>query len=203
MLTAPQQKRPVHAVFSEGTCQSAGILISGLRIEERCAPRWKDVDLKGRDIRVRKTVQRIFYKEWNGAAKSSVVLTAPKTRSAVRDVPLASFLVPLLRELRCGDSEAYVLSGSRRCLETKTYRTLYNRFLERYSMPLLRFHGLRHTFATRCVENGADCKTVSALLRHASVSLPLNLYVHPQMEQKRKCIRRLPLYENCRAARRF
>lgn len=203
MLTAPQQKRLVHAVFSEGACQSAGILISGLRIEERCAPRWKDVDLKGRDIRVRKTVQRIFYKEWNGAAKSSVVITAPKTCSAARDVPLASFLVPLLRELHCSDPETYVLSGGRKCLEPKTYRTFYKRFLERNNLPMLRFHGLRHTFATRCIEDGTDCKTVSALLGHASVSLPLNLYVHPRMEQKRKCIRRLPLYENCRAARRF
>ena len=126
-----------------------------------------------------------------------------KTRSAARDVPLASFLVPLLRELHCSDPETYVLSGDRKCLEPKTYRTFYKRFLERNNLPMLRFHGLRHTFATLCIEDGADCKTVSALLGHASVNLTLSLYVHPQIEQKRKCIERLPVYESRRAARRF
>ena len=97
VLTASEQKRLVCAALSEGNCRSAGILISlytGLRIGELCALQWKDIDLKGRIVHVRKTVQRIFYKEWTGAAKSSVVITAPKTRSAARDVPLASFLVP-------------------------------------------------------------------------------------------------------------
>ena len=178
-------------------------LYTGLRIGELCALQWKDIDLKGRIVHVRKTVQRIFYKEWTGATKSSVVITAPKTRSAARDVPLASFLVPLLRELHCSDPETYVLSGDRKCLEPKTYRTFYKRFLERNNLPMLRFHGLRHTFATLCIEDGADCKTVSALLGHASVNLTLSLYVHPQIEQKRKCIERLPVYESRRAARRF
>lgn len=206
VLTASEQKRLVCAALSEGNCRSAGILISlytGLRIGELCALQWKDIDLKGRIVHVRKTVQRIFYKEWTGATKSSVVITAPKTRSAARDVPLASFLVPLLRELHCSDPETYVLSGDRKCLEPKTYRTFYKRFLERNNLPMLRFHGLRHTFATLCIEDGADCKTVSALLGHASVNLTLSLYVHPQIEQKRKCIERLPVYESRRAARRF
>ena len=76
ILTASEQKRLVCAALSEGNCRSAGILISlytGLRIGELCALQWKDIDLKGRIVHVRKTVQRIFYKEWTGAAKSSVV----------------------------------------------------------------------------------------------------------------------------------
>lgn len=50
------------------------------------------------------------------------------------------------------------------------------------------FHGLRHTFATRCIESNCDYKTVSSILGHSSVSTTLNLYVHPDMGQKRKCI---------------
>ena len=53
------------------------------------------------------------------------------------------------------------------------------------------FHGLRHTFATRCIESNCDYKTVSSILGHSSVSTTLNLYVHPDMGQKRKCIDRM------------
>ncbi len=52
----------------------------------------------------------------------------------------------------------------------------------------LNFHCLRHTFATRCIESGADYKTVSEILGHASVHTTMNLYVHPSIEQKRKCV---------------
>ena len=52
----------------------------------------------------------------------------------------------------------------------------------------MRVHGLRHSFATRCIESKCDYKTVSALLGHSNISTTLNLYVHPNMEQKKKCI---------------
>ena len=48
------------------------------------------------------------------------------------------------------------------------------------------FHCLRHTFATRCIEAGCDPKTVSSILGHSNVALTLNLYVHPDMEAKRR-----------------
>ena len=58
-------------------------------------------------------------------------------------------------------------------------------------IPKMKYHGLRHSFATRCIEAGCDYKTVSVLLGHASVSTTLNLYVHPNMEQKKRCIDRV------------
>ena len=53
---------------------------------------------------------------------------------------------------------------------------------------LMSSHGLRHTFATRCVESKCDYKTLSSILGHSNVSTTLNLYVHPGIEQKRKCV---------------
>jgi integrase len=49
-------------------------------------------------------------------------------------------------------------------------------------------HMLRHTFATRCIEANSDYKTVSVILGHSYISTTLNLYVHPNKEQKKKCI---------------
>ena len=50
---------------------------------------------------------------------------------------------------------------------------------------------LRHSFATRCIESGCDYKTVSVLLGHAHISTTLDLYVHPNLDQKRCCIDRM------------
>lgn len=53
------------------------------------------------------------------------------------------------------------------------------------------FHCSRHTFATRCIESQCDYKTVSAILGHSNVATTLNLYVHPNIHQKKKCIERM------------
>lgn len=50
------------------------------------------------------------------------------------------------------------------------------------------FHFIRDTFATRCIECMCDYKTVSAILGHSNVATTMNLYVHPDMEQKKRCI---------------
>ena len=55
----------------------------------------------------------------------------------------------------------------------------------------LKFHGLRHSFATRCIESKCDYKTVSVILGHSNISTTLNLYVHPNLEQKKKCINQM------------
>ena len=53
------------------------------------------------------------------------------------------------------------------------------------------FHGLRHTFATRCIESQCDYKTVSVILGHSNIATTLNLYVHPNLNQKQRCIERM------------
>ena len=56
---------------------------------------------------------------------------------------------------------------------------------------LLLMHGLRHSFATRCIESGCDYKAVSSILGHSDIRTTLNLYVHPGLEQKMRCIDRM------------
>ncbi len=58
------------------------------------------------------------------------------------------------------------------------------------------FHALRHTFATRSIENGIDAKILSEILGHASVRITLDRYVHPSAEQKRKSMNSLPGFRN-------
>ena len=63
--------------------------------------------------------------------------------------------------------------------------------MKRLDIPRLKYHGLRHSFATRCIESNCDYKTVSVLLSHANITTTPNLYVHPYMEQKKRCITKM------------
>ena len=82
----------------------------------------------------------------------------------------------------------HVLTNEEKPTEPRTYRNYYKRMMEQLNIPPLNFHGLRHSFATRCIESNCDYKTVSVILGHSDITTTLNLYVHPNMEQKKRCI---------------
>ncbi len=82
----------------------------------------------------------------------------------------------------------YVLTNEKKPTEPRTYRNYYKRMMEQLNIPPLKFHGLRHSFATRCIESNCDYKTVNVILGHSDITTTLNLYVHPNMEQKKRCI---------------
>ncbi len=85
----------------------------------------------------------------------------------------------------------YVISNDVKPIEPRTYRVYYKRLMKSLKIPEIKFHGLRHSFATRCIESNCDYKTVSVLLGHSDISTTLNLYVHPNMEQKKRCISKM------------
>lgn len=89
------------------------------------------------------------------------------------------------------NSSFFVLTNSDKPTEPRTYRNYYKRLLNQLGIPPLKFHGLRHSFATRCIESNCDYKTVSVLLGHSNISTTLNLYVHPNMDQKKKCVEQM------------
>lgn len=90
----------------------------------------------------------------------------------------------------CNDSN-YILSNDIKPIEPRTYRNYYKTLLMKLGIPHIKFHGLRHSFATRCIENNSSIKTVSSLLGHANITTTLNLYVHPDNNEKKKCIEKM------------
>lgn len=158
-------------------------LYTGLRLGELCALRWTDIDLEGKTLTVNRTVQRIAVP--GHITKTILLETAPKSESSKRTVPLTPELLDILFRLRGG--QPYVFGGEK-LLEPRTMQYHFKKILRETGVEGKTFHTLRHTFATNCVENGMDVKSLSELLGHSDVKITLNLYVHPTMDSKRKQI---------------
>ena len=117
------------------------------------------------------------------------IIGTPKTQNSIRDIPMNKELLKMLRPLKkIVNGKFYVLTNEEKPTEPRTYRNYYKRMMEQLNIPPLKFHGLRHSFATRCIESNCDYKTVSVILGHSDITTTLNLYVHPNMEQKKRCI---------------
>lgn len=184
-----EQCKIIDAVLNDLNFKTFGILLclnSGLRIGELCALKWEDIDVDNRILHVTKTLQRIYSPNQQG--KTEIIITSPKTSTSIRDIPIATKIIDVIRLLGNINNDCYVLTNQKIYIEPRSYRKFYNDFLHKIGISELHFHCLRHTFATRCVEKGADYKSVSEILGHATIHTTLNMYVHPLLEEKRKCV---------------
>lgn len=191
VLTITNQRQLMTYVKEHFTFFNLGIFIclnAGLRIGEVCALQWDDIDITSGVIRINKTIQRIYLVD--GQEKyTELIIDKPKTKNSIREIPMTRDLLALVRPLKkIVRGDFFVLTNAANPTEPRTYRTYFNKLQQQLGLPKMRFHGLRHSFATRCIESKCDYKTVSVLLGHSNISTTLNLYVHPNMEQKRKCI---------------
>lgn len=194
VLSVVNHKKILDYIQRHFTFPGLGIYISlstGLRIGEICALKWSDIDVTESTITVNRTIERIYIIE--GKKKhTELVINTPKTKNSCRQIPMSKELLAMVKPLRkVVNDDFYVLTNSERPTEPRTYRNYYNKLMTKLGIPKLKYHGLRHSFATRCIEVGCDYKTVSVLLGHANISTTLNLYVHPNMEQKKRCIAKM------------
>lgn len=189
VLTMTNQRKLMKHISEAPTAQNIGVMMAlctGMRIGEVCALKWADVNMQSRIITVRSTIGRIYDYEKKATER---LLTSPKTRTSNREIPICRELLMDLRAIRKDAPNAvYVVGCSETAKEPRTYRDYFARLLTRLNIPKIVFHGLRHTFATRCIECQCDYKTVSTILGHSNVSTTLNLYVHPNIDQKKRCI---------------
>ena len=146
-------------------------LATGLRRGELLGLKWEDIDLERGDLRVRRQIARI-----NGE-----VVEAPlKTKNAYRTLPLAEDTVSILLEQKKKvDGSPWVFpSPTGVPISPDSVLHMLHRVLKRAGLPRVRFHDLRHTFATLALQNGVDVKTVSGMLGHFSAGFTLDTYAH-------------------------
>ena len=194
VLSKVNQKRIMNYVQEHFTFRNLGVYIclsTGMRIGEICALTWNDIDTETGIINIKKTIQRIYIIE-NNSRHTELLLDTPKTKNSIRDIPMTKDLLKMLKPIKkIVNNKFFVLTNDAKPTEPRTYRNYYKKLMEDLKIPELKFHGLRHSFATRCIESNCDYKTVSVILGHSNISTTLNLYVHPNLEQKKKCIEQM------------
>ena len=146
-------------------------LATGLRRGELLGLKWTDIDLRRKTMRIQRSIAR-----QNG----SVGEVPLKTKNAYRTLPLSEDAVEVLKEQKkkAGDSPYVFPSPAGGPMSPDSVLHRLQRVLKRAGLPRIRFHDLRHTFATLALQNGVDVKTVSGMLGHYSAGFTLDTYAH-------------------------
>ena len=149
-------------------------LTTGLRLGEICGLRWEDFNEDTGVLQVRRTV--------HAEEKGRLTTGETKTNQGRRDIILAPSTADLLDcRKRAGITEDWIFPNFPNTREPmnpgKPYRKLKEILVEA-NLPDIRFHDLRHTFATHALANGVDAKTLSGILGHTKPSFTLDRYTH-------------------------
>lgn len=171
---------------------------TGLRKGEILALQWSDIDFKADVVKVSKAVTLVDGKP---------VIKAPKTKTSHRTVSIPHFLSERLNKLHKeqlryrlsvgsywqGNEWVFTQDNGKLMNYSTPYQAMQD-IIRRYNtdkatedqLPLIPFHGLRHTSATLLIASKQDLKTVSSRLGHAQTSTTMNIYAHALQESDRK-----------------
>ena len=192
IFTEREKRKIERKCLKRDNIRELGIIISmysGLRIGEVCALKWRDIDFDNCIINVTHTLQRVYA----GRRNTKVIYTTPKTQKSVRKIPINNNLYIILKVFSKNYSkDAFILSGNKdKWIEPIAYRYTYRQVLKSAKVSYKKYHTLRHTFATRCINVGMDVKSLSEILGHANITITLNTYVHSSIATKNKYINRI------------
>ena len=154
-------------------------LVSGIRKGELVALRWEDLDVPNKTISVSKQATK--------DENNNLIVARPKTENSVRQISIPQEAVELLvREHAKHSDNPWLFPSSRTgaMYHPDSVATLHQRILKDAGLEHLRFHDLRHTFATLALQNGVDIKTVSAMLGHYDAGFTLRTYTHTTRQKQ-------------------
>ena len=190
-------------LFQDSNLQNMGILLAlytGCCLGEICALRWRDVDWSRQELHLRQTVKRLPRSQRQpGQSATELVFSPTKGRDGSRRIAAPAVVFALLEmqcrrhETRFGapvQPEGFVVYNTQNQLtDPDNLSHYFSRILRQLHLEHVKFHAMRHTFATRAIENGIDVATVSGLLCHADVTTTTHFYVHPRDEAMRAAMR--------------
>ncbi|WP_086312426.1 hypothetical protein A5821_000136 [Enterococcus sp. 7F3_DIV0205] len=186
-LSMREQDKIEQVALREKNCSAVILaLYTGLRIGEISGLKWSDIDFEKNIIYVRRTLYRI--PSTTSRNKTEIILAEPKTKSSKRSIPLAKNLKSYLLNKQKSKSSEYVISCKGSYAEPRVISYRFSKSIEEAGIRSVHFHVLRHTFATRCVEQGIDIATLSKLLGHASIKLTLDTYTDSLWENRKAAV---------------
>ena len=186
---------------------------TGLRPGELFALQLSDVDLEKGYIEVNKT---LVYQKYLTDSKKEFHIEPPKTKQSYRKVPINSIcmsyierqfeLKKIISSKRPKQQNNYLfVTKFNTPLNSQIYSDAIKSVIKQINLlrpfdeqfPVFSGHTFRHTFATRCFENGVDAKVVQSYLGHASLKMTMDLYTHVTEEKSSNDIEKIvPQNEN-------
>ena len=177
---------------------------TGLRIGEILGLKWSDIDFKNNELHVNRSLQKAAIYEDDKIVRYEVQETTPKTKNSLRTIPVPQNIIKkliahkkeqneiilLLQEEY--DNKNYVFCNKLgKPIEDKRPGRNLKTILTSISIEPIKFHALRHTYATRLFEAGIPPKTVQHLMGHSDIETTMNIYTHVMKEQKLEAIEKI------------
>lgn len=205
-LTQTEQKRFIQHLPDCSVGRALHFILgTGIRAGELSSLRWSDV--QDDRFTVRQTVRRNRDFAEGASTRTHLEFGTPKSNAGHRTIPLTTKMQELIQEHRRLQAATRLATGEEWndhdlvfCTEIGTPYELRNlnrvlhRTLKKANLHTMGVHSLRHSFATRAVEAGMDIRTLSEILGHTQVSLTMQLYVHSNMETKKKEMEKLDAF---------
>lgn len=147
-------------------------LCTGMRRGEILALQWDDLNMQTGELHISRQATTVH---------GNIQITTPKTKSSIRTIILPPDIVNILAEYKKKVNSRWMFPSPLKedaPRHPSAVRKVLERTLERAECKHIRFHDLRHTFATTALANGMDVKTLSAIIGHISSETTLNIYTH-------------------------
>lgn len=166
-------------------------LFTGARRGEICALCWRNYDETNNEIHFETTVKRLKVTDINSSKnKTELVFCSVKSDSSDRTLALPPFMQEILDAQRDlykakfgyspGEDNFIFFSKNGGVMDPDNLSHYHNKVFNKLGLKHKKFHALRHTFATRGIENGIDVSTMSGLLGHADVTTTTHFYIRPR-----------------------
>ena len=166
-------------------------VFTGVRLGELMGLEWQDVDFKNGIISINRSSQYL--------TDMGVFTKVPKTESSIREIAIHEFIIFLLEEYKLWyeeqksiygelwtNSDKLFVQADGKPMHPSTISKWFVKYVGQIGLPVINFHGLRHTNASLLVAQNIDIAVVSARLGHAQISTTLDFYVHPLLSHNRK-----------------
>ena len=166
-------------------------VFTGVRLGELMGLEWQDIDFKNGIISINRSSQYL--------SDMGVFTKVPKTESSIREIAIPEFIISLLEEYKLwyeeqksiynelwNDSNRLFVQADGKPMHPSTISKWFVRYVGQIGLPVINFHGLRHTNASLLVAQNVDIAVISARLGHAQISTTLDFYVHPLLSHNRK-----------------